>query len=159
VPQFLRAIRQQRWFTSPAIAWLPPGELQADALLDLKTDGNELSIFEVDDLSNAERIAVAIAAKRERLDVLDYVIFDGEPFSALGVHIKKIAGTTPDVTVNGVHYHVYELTARRLIEVAHIVAQRQRVRILRKRVKDLLKDGVAAGRLDPKVNTQLLTNL
>lgn len=144
----------------PLVAWLPPGQLQADALLDLKTDENRLSVFEVNDLPNVERIATAIAAGRQNPDVLDYVVFDGAPLPALGINVQQVPGTTADPSVNTLHHNLHQLTAGQLVAVADVIRQGTQRRILPKRVRQLVNDGLAAGRLDrTKVNPKLLGQL
>jgi len=160
VPQFLRTVRQSRWFVHPAIPWLQPGELQGDAFLDLKTEDNTLSLFEVDHAANAERIAIAVAAGRERPDTVDYAVFDGGPLAGLGIRVQQTTGTTADVAINGLHYNLHQLTARQLVDLAALVSQGTIRRILGKRVKEMLNEGLMAERLDrARMKEELLRQL
>lgn len=160
MPQLLRTVRQSRWFIHPTIPWLSPGELQADAFLDLKTEDNALSVFEVDDPANAERFAIAIAAGRDKPDLVDYAIFDGKTLAALGIMVQRIGGTTADATANKLHHNLHQLTARQLVGLADLVVNGTTNRILGKRVRQMLKDGLANGTLDPRqVNEKMLRQL
>ena len=59
------------------------GDIQSDALLDLRTQDNALSVFRVDEGAGIGRIVTALAATRENLSHLDYVVFDDAPTSVL----------------------------------------------------------------------------
>lgn len=66
MPFLLRAIRKAKRYKNPDLSWLGQDELQADAMQDLKTDSNSISVWHiVDDQSNKERIVAALAATRQ----------------------------------------------------------------------------------------------
>jgi hypothetical protein len=161
VPQLLRAdIRPDRWFIYPEVYWLAPGEVQADALRDLRTIDNTLSVFEVDDPANVERIAIAVAAGRMKPDVMGYAVFDGSVLSARGLQLQRIPGKTADSVVNALHYDIQYLTGGQLNQLAGLMAQGKVDQILPKRVKQLIQEGLAAGHLDrEEVNQKLLSQL
>ena len=161
MPQFLRAgIRPDRWFVHPEIEWLGPGELQADALIDLRTQGNALSVFELDSTVNPERITIAVAAGRQKVDDTGYAIFDQDAVEALGIEIRRTQGGTADVTVNALHCDLCVRTATMLVALARAIAQGTITPILRKRVGELLKTGLESRQLDSgKVNPDLRKSL
>lgn len=132
------------------IDWLGPGELQADAIDDLRTRGNALSVFEVDDPANVERIAVAVAAGRDDPAEVSYALFDRAGVEALGIQIQGNPGNTGDATVNRFHYDLRNLTAAQLVELANVIARGTLDVILAPRVRELIRTGVNAGRLDPE---------
>jgi hypothetical protein len=41
----LRKIRKSKWYKSGSVPWLEEGDLRADALSDLATKGNKLSVY------------------------------------------------------------------------------------------------------------------
>ena len=53
--------------------WLPAGEFQGGSLVDLQTQDNCLSVYLINDDAHIERVAVALAANRKHLDVLEVV--------------------------------------------------------------------------------------
>ena len=127
---------------------------------DLGTKGNTLSLFEVDDPGNVERIVVAYAAGREVLDDIGYLVFDGVGFAALGIKIKDMTGRAPDDVVVALHRNLEELTASRLAGLAALMFQGRRDEIPAKRLKGLLNDGLSARRLDhQKMHPKLLSQL
>ena len=159
--QFLRAgIRPDRWFAYPEIEWLDPGEIQADALIDLRTQGNTLSVFEFDGTVNPERISIAVAAGKQKPDDTGYAMFNRAAVEALGIEVKKDPGATADATVNGLHCNLNVKTATRLVALAQVVAQGTIALILRKRVEELVRTGIESGQLESsKVNRDLRKKL
>ena len=161
MPHFVRAdIRLERWYIHPEITWLPPGEVQADALADLKPKAGSVSVFEVDDKISPERIAIAVAAGRQKPVVMGYAIFDGSTVIQLGLKLQKVYGLTPDDEVNALHYDIQELTGQQLNQLAKTVVCGEITEILSKQVKQLLEGELKAGHLDRRrVNTKLLERL
>lgn len=132
---------------SPDIQWLQPGELQADALLDLRTMGNELSLWDVSDLSVEQRVAVALAANRNNLDHLDYAVLDvGEP-RPLRSSMREETGNTPDSVANALHVNLYNVTVEVVSRLASMIAVSAQKRILRKDLKGFLLAGLQSGTL------------
>lgn len=153
-------IRPDRWFVYPEIEWLGPGELQADALIDLRTQGNLLSVFEIDAMVDPERITIAVAAGKQRLDDTGYAMFDRAAVEGLGIEVRRTPAGTADATVNVLHCDLYVRTATMLVALAQVIAQGTIAPILRKRVGELLKTGLETGQLDSsKVNRELRNNL
>ena len=62
---------------------------------DLPTSDGVLSIWEIDEGFNPERISIALAATRRSLDVFDYVVFDGSKLSPPSFSIERKTGETP----------------------------------------------------------------
>jgi hypothetical protein len=150
VPRILRKIRTQKW-ASKGYKWLGEGELQADALVDLATKGNELSIYLVnDDNSNLEQVVAAMAvANTQRIDNFDYALFDDECLSRVGMKIKVTHGNTPDGEVNGLHRDLEELTVEKLIALADVIKSKaRRERVPEKRVRTLVANGIVSGQIN-----------
>jgi len=153
VPQFVRAaLRHDRWLETDGLA---PLDFPADVLTDLKTTGDELSVYEVTEMVTAERIAVALAATKSTPDQTAYAVFDRVAVESLGIAINKAAGSTPDTEVNALHHDLHVGTARRLLDLAAVIAGVEIFPILRNRVVILLKQGFESGRLDHKKNPPL----
>lgn len=155
MPQFLIAnLKLDRWLPE---GWTKAGEVPADALVDLRTRGNELSVFEVDEPKNGERIVVAFAATRNELSEIGYAIFDGAPLAVLGIAPQKSPGETPDDVVNALHYDLKALTATQVAGLAGAIANGTSQLILSKKLRGLLQAGLASKALDvARVNRKLL---
>lgn len=124
-------------------------------ITDLKTKGDQLSVFEVTEEVNAERIAIAISAGKQNPDHIAYAVFERVAVEGLGIPINKKDGGTNDGTVNTLHYDLNVGTAGKLVELAGVVASGQVVPILKKQVIERLRHGFESGQLDHTKNRQL----
>ena len=74
--------------------------------------------------------------------------------------MKNNTGGTPDDGINGLHYDLEMLTTHKLAELADIMAKGNKNRILQKRVKEKILQGLDNGQLDyQKCNQDLLRKL
>jgi len=108
--------------------WLPEGELRADALANIETERNRLSIYLVNDAAGitTERLISAVGANRAYLANVDYVVFDSDILNELHIDVDVIPGETPDQGVNASHRDLMRLTARKLADFANtLVSFRQ----------------------------------
>ena len=152
--------RQSRWLKHPEWQWLTQGELQSDALLDLQTRDNRLSLFRVESEQETEQVVVALAATKQNLANLDYAVFDQTQLSDTQISVRQEDGDTPDMQVNKRHYDISELTVSKLAILAQIISDGTHCRVPRKTIELRLKDAVRAGILDrARVNSQLLDKL
>jgi len=139
---------------------LPIGELQGDSLRDLETTDNTLSVYEVNNEHDKERVAVALAAHRKFVSVFDYAVFDDTNFASLGIIAEPHEGNTPDAAVNQLHYHLRNLTLGRLTGLARVVSEVEHIRIAPNVVKARISEAIAAGTLPTeKLEPELLARL
>ncbi len=151
MPFMLRVIRKARWFEDGNIKWLPKGEPQADALIDLSTKDNSLSLFYVtDDKSNINRIAAAYAANRQKISNLDYLLFDEGILDSVSLSAVTTLGDTPDIVVNtNWHRDVQNLSASKILDLARILLARgQKDRITHNVITTELRKSIAGGNID-----------
>lgn len=120
MPFVLRKIRQSRWFRHEEHTWLEEDEVQADTLLDLRTEDNALSVWLVeDDRSNLDRVVAALASACDKLQNLDYILFESTILPEIGINIEKSDGITPDEEANhSWHRNLIELSAQDLTTLA-----------------------------------------
>jgi len=157
--KLLRKIDKHRhWFKTDAQVQLDAGDVPADPLGDLRTSGNKLSVFQVDeDRSNIERIARALACGRERLDDVGYVLFDASVLEKASIELNLIDGKTLDSAVNKCHADLINLTGNKLVTLArHILLEGELDIIVKKRIFDLVREGVASKELPETVREKLL---
>ncbi len=163
MPLFLRQIKNSKWYRHEGVPWLPPGELQADALGDLHTHDNKLSVWHVDDgRSNLHRVLAAIAAGRDHLSNVDYALVDASVIAGLNIPIEPSPGSTPDEDANSLwHRNFIELTRTKLLELAEAIApQPARARLLAKEVAELLLQSLESGILSRSgIKPELLKRL
>ena len=100
--------------------WLRNEDAQADALSNLKTKGNQLSVWWIDDdLSNLDRVIAALAAGRDRVEKLDYAVIDRGVLDSLGIRSIKADGQSPDGGANQRwHQDLARLSGSQLVALA-----------------------------------------
>lgn len=150
MPFLLIKITWPKWYTD--VPWLPPEDLQAVALFDLRFSDNMLSVWKIeDDQSNVDRVVAALAANRpdKNIENFDYALVE-EP-SVLNLNIKMVnhPGTTPDDGANREwHYNLIELSVSKIVALAHLIRKYgQFKRLLPSQVKDLLLRAVRDGHI------------
>ena len=156
----MRVVRQPLWYKYPELDWLPDGGPQGDALGDLQTGGNALSVYRVENETGRERVIVALPANRDNLANLDYAVFDDAGLASIGVAINQEDGQTPDLGVNRLHYDLANLTAQRLVHLAQVISSREHARIPGREIEAGLRRAVQSGALDRgRLKPQLLGKL
>jgi hypothetical protein len=146
----LRKITKPKWYDTP---WLGPGDVPADALIDLRTQNNELSVWHIEpDATNLDDVIAALAANNtDRVANLDYVLVDEEALAQLGIKTVKSPGASPHAHANS-HWHrdLVELSGSRLLALAHEMKRRQaeHKRIQHATVRDILKAALQSGKLE-----------
>ena len=144
----MRMTRQARWLKYPGLNWLPQNEIQGDALRDLQSEDNRLSVYRVESKEDTERVVIALAANRDNLANMDYAVFDEAMLMSIDMTIAQQAGETPDEKVNKLHYDLKNLTVGRLAQLAAVVSAGEHERIPRKDIRDRLRRAVRTGTLD-----------
>lgn len=110
--------------TAGDISWLAVDDVAADPLTDLTTSNNSLSIYVInDDKSDLNRCLSALAAQRNHLQKLDYILFDFSIIQQLGLHLDDKKGTLPDQEINKLHHNIVELSAYRLIKLTKAIME------------------------------------
>jgi hypothetical protein len=145
----VRKIRKARWNIHPDISWLDPNDVQADTLLDLKTENNQLSVYFLDDAAALDQLAAALASTCDNIANFDYVLFSQEILSEIGINVAKATGDTPDDTINSWHRHLSEISATKLVQLAKEARARGTIdRLSHKTVHKLVARGMVTNQLD-----------
>jgi len=161
MPYVLRKIKQGRWWPT---AWLSSDDdLPADAMSDLKTEGNELSVWWVnDDQSNLETIIAALAANCEFVANFDYALIRLADLDSLSLTVRESFGKTPCPGANQYHRDICELTGRKLLEIGLAIFRQSetRQRFPQRQVIDLLHIALTSGWIDrSRLNESLVEDL
>lgn len=168
----LRTITRSKWYNSPEKIdhLLKEGRLQAgtinvlmraDALNDLQTKGDRLSVWYIDATkSNLQQVIVALAANRDYIDKLDYVLLKESTLSALDIRIKSSPGETPDDEVNACHCELVELSLEALLKLVSVIRTSDRVRVPLARIRQQLLEAVSSRRLSlDRMNSNMASNI
>lgn len=147
MPFLLRKLSRGRWLQYPEKAWLPADDLQADALTDLRTQGNELSVYRIDDSSsNLAQVVAALAANCDYASNIDYALVDHDLVDAIGIKERKCLGELPDERVNANwHVNLSELSASRCLKLATRIAEAGVRRFSKKEVMKWVAESVKSG--------------
>jgi hypothetical protein len=154
-----RIVTNPKWV---APGWMATGEVPADALTDLRSENNELSVWSVEqDRSNVDTALAAAAGARKKLDKIDYTLIDEGILPGIRIKCVKSEGQTPHTTANtSMHHDLTELTVRKISDLAHAMMPLERMRLSEKKVKRLLQDALQGGALDrARIDPKLLTEL
>ena len=132
----------------PVADWPEDSGLSSDALDDMRTNQCSLSVYAIIDAVDRKRVAVALAATRDDIAVMDYAVFEDSGLKSLGITIRQTKGDTPDMDVNELHYDLGNLTVKRLAQLTEIVSAGEHKRIPRQDIKTSLYEAARDGRLN-----------
>jgi hypothetical protein len=150
MPYLLRKIRKARWYKG-SVAWLQKDLPQADALVDLSTKNNRLSVWLItDDKSNLNRIIAALACACETVSNLDYALIDIADLNDLGLQFDEVPGDSADDLANKMwHRDLIELSAKSVYDlVCSLHARATTERVTENQIKQLVKQGLQSSVLD-----------
>lgn len=157
----LRKIKKGRWYKHEAVPWLKQDELQADALLDLQTKGNKLSIWRVeDDRSNLNRIIAALVSTCDNATNIDFALLKQSIIDTLDIKIEKANGDSHDHELNQTcHLHLVELTTAKLYKLLQEIQKPGiRGRCLEKQVINLVIEATRTGKIPRTKLSQTIQN-
>ena len=165
----LRMTRQARWFGRDEalsqdrqdLLWLRLGDVQADAFLDLQTQGNRLSVYRVENEEEIGRVVTALAANREGPSNFDYALVNEEDLTSIGIALSQQAGDTPYSEVNeNLHFDLEMLTLQNLSQLAQTLSSGGHERLTWKEVRPGLQQALHEGKLDTtKIAPKLLAKI
>lgn len=157
----LRKVKKPRWLKDDDnLRWLAKEEPQADALRDLETSENKLSVWLVaDDETNLHDVVIALISTGDLVSKFDYVLVEYKVLEKIGIKIEHVEGQTPYKQANKWHANLYELSAAQLFQLAREVQSgRTPERIQELVAKQMFVSAVKDGRLKadelPKPNLQ-----
>lgn len=136
-----------------------------DAIADLRTQGNTLSVWYSSDGSDLDEIIVALALSRSRIDKLCFVIIDDNYISDLNIRLDNIPGLAPGLNSQQIldkHRDLTEIDYWRLGLIAeHMykrVEQNHKGLITKQGLKELIKDYVAKGLINKEQLSEGIRN-
>ena len=120
MPLYFRRVSRAKWDRERAATLLAAGDVPADCLGDLRTTGNGLSIWQVDDDgSELGRVVGAFASLYEKAGVLDYCLLPPAVFQAIGLVFEQSDGNSRDTAANAsMHFDLVNLSGAGLIRLA-----------------------------------------
>jgi hypothetical protein len=156
MPLLLRTVRQNRWFKHEAEPFLSNDDVPADPIGDLNTTGNLLSVWVLsEDKSNLERVVRAVAVGKEKISDTGYVVFDSAVLMEAGIELQDNKGATPDSDANDWHRDLV-LSGNKIVALTKAILRHgESGSILKHRLRELVKEGIAQGQLPSKLDKKL----
>lgn len=116
-------------------------ELAADALLDLQTHDNSLSVYKVNhDDDSLTRVITALAATRDAANRFNFILLPISLVEQLGITMAATDGMTPDDYVNStLHLDLINLTVKQIAALALAMHEHGN---LEKRTKSEIKTSI-----------------
>ncbi len=155
--KLLRKVKQNRWFRADVQHLLDVGDVPADAIGDLSTSQNSLSVYRVEgEIAEVERVARALASGANHLDNVGYVLFDEALLAKASIEMATTNGGTVDSVVNKWHVDLTNLTGKKLVALTTLIfLEGESGIILKKRIIELVREGLNSKELPEKVQKLL----
>ncbi len=146
----IRVLNGERWNFE---YFEPEKPFKANPLADLRTDNDNLSVFEFDeDKNNLNDILLGFASKRYGISKLQYIELDPSELTEIGFAMidAKEEGNTPIEAANNAHKNIQINSADKLITLAkHIYNKIENIQTVKsKKIKNLLEESLSNGSLD-----------
>ncbi|MGH9802360.1 MAG: hypothetical protein ACRD82_18505 [Blastocatellia bacterium] len=165
MPYLVRKITRAKWDSGDEFAL---DEIPADAVTaDLRTTGNSLSFWKLEEPSDDEQIhliALALAAGAERIDRMDLAWVEENDFHDHGISMNPSEGRTRIVSLRKFHVDAIKLDLARLCIVASSISEalsrNQHQRFTKKEITQILVEAARTGLLSlndlaPKVREDI----
>ena len=156
MPRYLRMVRRARWYRPD---WTDGNTIdwQADALGDLSTGQNALSVYLADSDEMVNHAVAALAANRKNLANLDYAIIDGDLLTRMNLQAVQNPGKTLHQLANGLHHDITNLTAANIFVLMQSITATSVTRVPHKHVKVLLERAINDGHIEKDKLRKCLT--
>lgn len=134
--------------------------IKADAVADVRTYQDKLSVWEINSDSRAAIdeavLAIVTSSKQERFDDLDIVVFSDSDIATRGLSVESEKGDTVVVGLQDTHRNIVSLTYESLASILSIISdvtiKAGHVRIRNRDVEDLIKRNI------DRINLNLFMN-
>lgn len=141
-------------------AWAKPDDCPATIVRDFCPKGGGVSVYQVQNPdSEIAPIVAALAARKERIEPLAYVLLDEAGLKSLGLELKKSVGETDDAGVNAVHWDIVVHRAKDVVALAKLARQNDSLgQLMDKEVREALAESLRSKRLN-KLKDKFLHDL
>ena len=137
--------------------------LRADAVADIRTFNDGLSIWEIK--SNSENaineavLALVTSSKQEKFDKIDLVVFSSNEIESKGLLLESADGDTAVSDLRNTHQNIVNLTYESLSYVLKIISditiKSQHIRRTKKEVEALIKNNFTRINLDTFIHEDI----
>src|SRR5687768_6860290 len=112
---FLRKLGAKQRFVKED--WFGDNDVKGDALKDVSTDNNAISVYRVESRDDPMigRVVFALTLTRDSVADMDIVLLDEEVIRNCGIDAQKNSGSTPVLDVNEAHYDLGRFSGIKLV--------------------------------------------
>ena len=139
--------------------WLKASAAPADALNDLRTKQNLLSVFTIKNKEEGlTRVIGACALTRDHVAHFDFAIVSHRILKRLTIDVSDSSGATPDPEVNEWHLDLVNLSGPKLASLAGKISREgQIIRYTKEEVKKSIKKSLDSGHINSsKLNNNMV---
>ena len=147
MPRFIRVVRQARWSRPPWTDGHTP-DWQGDALTDLSTMRNSLSVYQADSDEMVHQVIAGFAANRDRLANVDYAMIESHLLDAMNLQIVSSDGETPHAGANRLHHDIVNLTADNVLRLVRTISADDVRRVPARTVRTFIQRALTDGQID-----------
>ena len=132
MPQYVRKVDIRKWLPDRDISldWLDTDDVEADAVSDLRTRDNTLSIFEIENETMAKRAIATVSAGSTSHNYIGYIMFDDDFLNRLTIEIDDEKGHTNDTEVDLWHRNIINLSGKKLVQLGIALKQQDNFQFL-----------------------------
>ena len=103
MPFYVRNLKKGTWCEPPEAGVF---KAKSDSLKNFGTQRNKLSVFECNgDRRSADRMAAAVAAGKDRLTEIEYVVFEDRAVAELGINVCRWPFQSARWRTSDLHVH------------------------------------------------------
>lgn len=124
--KLIRTISKKNRWSQFEVEDLKVEDIDADAITDLKTESNDLSVWRFEHEQEYRNAIIALASKYKTLDSVYLVIIDEKEIEDKGYHLAENPGETIFDAYASMHRDITGLKSRDLNEIALIVFKKLR---------------------------------
>ncbi|MCL2343317.1 MAG: hypothetical protein FWC62_05410 [Firmicutes bacterium] len=141
--------------------------IRADAVSDLKTTSDKLSIWEIESTSEASInkavLALVTSSKQQRFDDLDIVVFSEDDIATKGLSVESEEGDTAIAELRNTHRNITSLTYESLASVLTIISDITitgcHIRKRRQEIETLIRDNSKKIDVESFINDDIKTKI
>jgi hypothetical protein len=151
VLRLLIKVKNKRHWDRELPVFVDRGDITATCLVNLSVVDNSMSAWELtENDSNLQRVLAALAAKRDFLEPLDYLVFDSDIPVRLGLRVQNNPGATADKVANETwHRDLVEISGKKLLALAlELFENSSRNRCSQREVLAMIRSAIDLNEID-----------
>lgn len=150
---YVRKISRGKWPEENIINQAGLEDVEADTLtIDLKTDHNTLSVWQVDDDTELDDIFVALGSNMDNISTIFIVKLDQNDLLSRGIVLDDQEGNVPVLGINDKHHNIVNLNYVNMAEIIDTILIGLKEEEWSKRTKSNMKKLLCKAYLEGKLD-------